>query len=222
MKSFKSLFIGTLLIAILPALSWGMQEGIDDNDEVLSQADSSRGGDEPLSLNELVEEFQREFLPDIHSMNLEQKKSAIQTILQYLSNHHPQSHRKEIHYAAAFGAIEYMKELIDKSPENIDLKDENGSTPLFYAVTDDTGRAAELLLKSGANPNIETPDKSSLLLLTMNMHNKHMVKLLKEYDTLCSLEIFEEAKKMNKMMKSLRLVYNALVFPNLNSICLVP
>lgn len=58
-----------------------------------------------------------------------------------------------LHCAASRGHRDCIETLVGLCGAEIDVFDQNGSTPLFYAVTLGHAECAELILKFGANPN---------------------------------------------------------------------
>ncbi|MCB1166624.1 MAG: ankyrin repeat domain-containing protein [Leptospiraceae bacterium] len=59
-----------------------------------------------------------------------------------------------------------------------DIKDSDGLTPLFYAVSAGNLESAEMLLQSGADPNLTSDKAASPLMLAANKGNVAMAELL--------------------------------------------
>ena len=64
-----------------------------------------------------------------------------------------QNKRTVLHYAARFGHLELVKELLSQTGVEVDAKDEIGRTALSYAVEQGNKEIVELLIKKGANVN---------------------------------------------------------------------
>lgn len=59
-----------------------------------------------------------------------------------------------IHFAAANGDIEELKRLLDDAPENLEKTNIEGFTPLMYAIISNQRKAAELLVRYGADVDV--------------------------------------------------------------------
>ena len=67
-----------------------------------------------------------------------------------------------LHFAAFGGDLEILRTLLPHFP-SVDLADENGWTPLFYAVQDGQTAAVGLLLEHGASSRLRADDRSTPL-----------------------------------------------------------
>jgi uncharacterized protein len=65
--------------------------------------------------------------------------------------------------AAAKGDVDAMKEVLSTNPE-VDATDNSGWTALMYATVSGHSEPVQLLLKSGANPNHQSPNGDTALM----------------------------------------------------------
>jgi 7,8-dihydropterin-6-yl-methyl-4-(beta-D-ribofuranosyl)aminobenzene 5'-phosphate synthase len=84
----------------------------------------------------------------------------------------------DIHKAAMDGNMEEVKALIAENPDLTDVKDEQGLTPLFYAVIRGHKDVVELLLDRGADVNIQDNIGYSPLYVAAFRGNKEMLQFL--------------------------------------------
>ena len=75
------------------------------------------------------------------------------------------------------GDIERLKVLL-ASGVNVNIKDENGNTPLHHAVSANNQEIVEVLLANGADINIQNKDGATPLYNAVLQHNQAMVKCL--------------------------------------------
>lgn len=84
----------------------------------------------------------------------------------------------EIHKAASKGDMEKVKELLNKDPELVNSKDDNGSRPIHYASLRGHKNIAELLITRGADVNARDQYLSSPLHLAARGGHQEVVDLL--------------------------------------------
>lgn len=82
------------------------------------------------------------------------------------------SHRRTIHEMAAQG------ELYDFDKHLVDSVDMNGLTPLHWAAGYGQNPTVEILLSSGADPNVRTKDGKTALMFASSKGFFHVVKTL--------------------------------------------
>jgi uncharacterized protein len=64
----------------------------------------------------------------------------------------------DLHYACAEeGSLDKLEKLLESKPD-LEVKDAQGKTPLFWAIEYGRLDCFELLLKTGANPNAQDED----------------------------------------------------------------
>jgi carboxypeptidase D len=71
--------------------------------------------------------------------------------------------RSPLHTAAAAGNLQRIQEALANSPEQLNVLDASGKTPLHLALGKLHVEAAEMLLAAGANPNVRDRDASPAL-----------------------------------------------------------
>ncbi|KAI0883266.1 uncharacterized protein GGS22DRAFT_195456 [Annulohypoxylon maeteangense] len=81
-----------------------------------------------------------------------------------------------IHLAAYFGLGEALNLLINT--ENIEAKDSQGRTPLFWAVWRTRENAVQILLEKGADVNNKTNDGKSILSLVEEIYRTDIIYML--------------------------------------------
>jgi ankyrin repeat protein len=84
----------------------------------------------------------------------------------------------EIHYAAARGKLKEVKELLKKNPELVSSRDNDGLTPLHYAVQCARKDVAELLLAKGADVNARDKHGDTPLHYAVQWAQKDAAELL--------------------------------------------
>lgn len=73
-------------------------------------------------------------------------------------NNKNQTHPTDLHYACGEdGSLEQLKKVLEQKP-NLEAKDAQGKTALFWAIEYGRLECFELLLESGANPNAQDED----------------------------------------------------------------
>ena len=82
-----------------------------------------------------------------------------------------------LHIASVKGSPSMVKLLLSKKA-NVNALDDNGWTPLYYAIDIDKRQVAELLLSHGANVNIRAKDGMSALLYAVAEDSLEIAKLL--------------------------------------------
>ncbi len=92
-------------------------------------------------------------------------------------------HPTELHYACGDeGGIEKLLEVLKKNPD-LEAKDAQGKTALFWAIESGRFDCFELLLKSGANPNAQDKDGVTCLNLAKSSNGLgDFVEVLLKYN----------------------------------------
>lgn len=84
-------------------------------------------------------------------------------------------------------AIKYEPNMVDRfirrNDINLNQKDEENNTPLYYATQMNNLDIVEKLLKNGANPNIRIGNSKTLIELAIRSKNDKLVDLLLKYNT---------------------------------------
>lgn len=77
-------------------------------------------------------------------------------------------HPSDLHYACGEeGSMEELSKLLKSKPD-LEVKDAQGKTPLFWAIEFGRLDCFELLLKSGANPNAQDEDGVTCLNISLS------------------------------------------------------
>jgi len=84
-----------------------------------------------------------------------------------------------IHKAAAHGDIKLLRELLDRDPSLVDLEDEYGWRPLFYAGIKKHAKVVQLLIDRGADVSAHNGD--ALHYAGQVPSNRRIVELLIQY-----------------------------------------
>jgi len=85
-----------------------------------------------------------------------------------------------IHEAAAGGDIEQIKSLISGGAD-VNAKDNNGSTPLHYAVILANMDVIKLLISNGADVNAKDKEGRTPLSWAKDLENNELVDLLRKH-----------------------------------------
>ncbi|KAM9436779.1 transient receptor potential cation channel subfamily A member 1-like isoform 2-T2 [Clarias gariepinus] len=84
-----------------------------------------------------------------------------------------------IHYAAASGHLDIIRLLVSMTgPEELDVQDAEGQTPLHFAVEKNQESSCSLLLELGANPNIVNAAMMAPIHLAVSRDHNHLVQVL--------------------------------------------
>ncbi|XP_051818453.1 ankyrin repeat domain-containing protein 7-like [Antechinus flavipes] len=86
-----------------------------------------------------------------------------------------------LHYVSFFLGIGLAAKLLHYKAD-IEAKNKEGLTPLFFAVRGQNCNMAEFLLKNGANVNALDGSKRTTLMIAAGMQSTEMVSLLLEYN----------------------------------------
>ncbi|MBQ7668077.1 MAG: hypothetical protein IJS47_01995 [Clostridia bacterium] len=78
--------------------------------------------------------------------------------------------------------VEFFKDKVIDEP---DIKDETGTTFLYWAVLQGSFKYVVALLYRGANPNIHTKDGDCPVALAIRLGNWDMVNLLETFGGMC-------------------------------------
>ena len=83
-----------------------------------------------------------------------------------------------IHHAALMGDIAKIKSIATDNPSAVNQKDENGLTPLFWAVYAEQPEAALLLIDLKAKVNVTDKSGQTPLHVAVAMDSRKMVEVL--------------------------------------------
>jgi|GEM_PF-7135328 len=86
-----------------------------------------------------------------------------------------------LHLAVMSNNITTLKILLESGKTNINSVNSVGLTSLHITSFDKFNQGAELLLKHGANPNIDMPPGTSMLTASIAAYNSELAKLLVKY-----------------------------------------
>jgi ankyrin repeat protein len=84
----------------------------------------------------------------------------------------------DIFVASMIGRFERITQILDDSPEQVNITDDYGSTPLMEAAFHDQVAVANLLLDRGAEPNVQ--NQGGITALHLATHPQIIEKLLSQ------------------------------------------
>ena len=84
-----------------------------------------------------------------------------------------------LHQCVRLSNTKMMKILLDRGA-NVEIKDDDGETPVFVASSSGDPELVRLLLKAGANPNVKAKDGWSALMMASRDGHHQVVKYLLE------------------------------------------
>lgn len=99
----------------------------------------------------------------------------------------------ELWFAAASGDIDTTSKLLARNPNEVQIRDESGQTPLYHACHNNQVKIVQMLLESGADPNSEneggdTPLHTACLHRLSNECDFEIIKLLLQHGATLSIE----------------------------------
>src|SRR6478672_666015 len=80
-------------------------------------------------------------------------------------------------HASRTGDIDVLKELI-KGEEDLNVKDEEGNSPLMLACMNNHLSFSELIIENGADVNLQNQKGETALIIAAKTNNIEMVKVL--------------------------------------------
>ena len=85
-----------------------------------------------------------------------------------------------IHYAVCIDH-DPVEVILDRYPDQVNVKTDSGSTPLHIAVSMDNYSSIRELLKHGADPNVVNQNGNTALHIAVAMNKRHTVAILVKY-----------------------------------------
>lgn len=114
-------------------------------------------------MEELLKESEKSIEDFIKEANIEKLRELLATIDQTELNSLDESGLGLIHWSSDRGNVEVLKLILDTKHIDVDLRDSDGQTALFYSSSCGHKACVELLLERGANKKILDNDANSCL-----------------------------------------------------------
>ncbi|KAF0693081.1 Aste57867_15910 [Aphanomyces stellatus] len=148
----------------------------------MSAADKEKGAKEFHQQKKMIERL----LTSANDGDVNELEAAIRaiqdkstgSIAEILTDFKDAHKRSAIHFAALNGRRKVITYILDNAPGCLNLVDEDGRTPLLYAVKANEFSTAKLLLDNGADPNVAATNGTTALMEAAAHGSLRAIKLL--------------------------------------------